>query len=308
VRLIAGLAVVGLAWATIARAEAARPSARAEAQGTAGASASTIDGAQRYTLTAKKTQRRYLVDVLPIDSIVKPVPANYRRPVIYVLDGNSLFPLVSHVAKAIGLFSSQVPGVLVVSIGYPGDAAMSYGENVKTQLAWRTRDLSPPVTAGAQPEGTGGAADFLGFITQELQPFIASLHAVNPEEQTLAGHSMAGLFAVYTMVNDSRAFSQYVAISPSLFWDDHALIKRAAEFVKRPDLASTRLFVAVGEQETKERMGQDMIGDARHFVSVLQAGNAPGLDVQLHVFPDENHMTVVPVALTRGLLQVKALR
>jgi hypothetical protein len=67
------------------------------------------------------------------------------------------------------------------------------------------------------------------------------------------------------------------------------------------------LFVAVGEQETKQRMGQDMIGDARRFV-LLQAGNAPGLDVQLHVFPDENHMTVVPVALTRGLLQVKALR
>jgi len=41
---------------------------------------------------------------------------------------------------------------------------------------------------------------------------------------------------------------------------------------------------------------------------VLQAANPSGLEVQLHVFPDENHMTVVPVALTRGLLQVKALR
>ena len=46
----------------------------------------------------------------PIDSIAKPLPADYRRPVIYVLDGNSLFPLVAHVGKAIGLFSSQVPG------------------------------------------------------------------------------------------------------------------------------------------------------------------------------------------------------
>lgn len=300
-RLIAGVAVAGLAWAAIAH---------AQGQGAAGTSAlpSTIDGAQRYTLTANKTQRRYLVDVLPIDSIVKPVPPDYRRPVIYVLDGNSLFPLVSHVAKAIALFSSQVPGVLVVSIGYPRHAALSYGENVKMQLAWRTRDLSPPVTTGTQPAGTGGAADFLAFITQELQPFIASLHAVNPEEQTLAGHSMAGLFAMYAMLNGSRAFSRYVAISPSLFWDDHAAIKRAAEFARRSDLASTRLFVAVGEQETKERMGEDMIGDARRFVSVLQAGSASGLDVQLHVFPDENHMTVVPVALTRGLLHVTALR
>ena len=300
-RPITCVAVAGLAWATIGH---------AEAQDTAAASASpsTIEGSQRYTLTSAKTQRRYLVDVLPIDSIVKPVPADYRRPVIYVLDGNSLFPLVSHVAKAIGLFSSQVPGVLVVSIGYRRDAALSYAENVKTQLAWRTRDLSPPVTAGTQPEGTGGAADFLGFITQELKPFIASRYAVDPEEQTLAGHSLAGLFAVYTMFSDARAFSRYVAISPSLFWDDHAMNRRAVEFGKRRDLASTRLFVAVGEQETKERMGEDMIGDARQFVSVLQAANPSGLEVQLQVFPDENHMTVVPVALTRGLLQVKALR
>jgi uncharacterized protein len=110
------------------------------------------------------------------------------------------------------------------------------------------------------------------------------------------------------MFSDARAFSRYVAISPSLFWDDHAMNRRAKEFGKRRDLASTRLFVAVGEQETKERMGEDMIGDARQFVSVLQAANPSGLEVQLHVFPDENHMTVVPVALTRGLLQVKALR
>jgi predicted alpha/beta superfamily hydrolase len=225
-----------------------------------------------------------------------------------VLDGNSLFPLVSHVAKAIALFSSQVPGVLVVSIGYPGDPAMSYAENVKTQLAWRQRDLSPPVTAGTQPEGTGGAADFLSFITQELKPFIASRYAVDPEEQTLAGDSMAGLFAVYTMFSDVHAFSRYVAISPSLFFDDHAMNTRAVEVGKRRDLASTRLFVAVGEQETKERMGEDMIGDARQFVSVLQAANPSGLEVRLQIFPDENHMTVVPVALTRGLLQVKALR
>ena len=236
-----GVAVAGLAWAAITQ---------AEAQGTSGAAASPsiIDGAERYTLTSAKTQRRYLVDVLAIDSIVKPLPADYRRPVIYVLDGNSLFPLAAHVAKAFGLFSSQVPGVLVVSIGYPRDAALSYAENVKTQLAWRTRDLSPPVTAGTQPEGTGGAADFLGFITQELKPFIASRYAVNPEEQTLAGHSLAALFAVYTMFSDARAFSRYVAISPSLFWDDHAMNTRAVEFAKRRDLASTRLFVAVGER------------------------------------------------------------
>ena len=83
-------------------------------------------------------------------------------------------------------------------LGTRANAALSYAENVKTQLAWRTRDLSPPVTAGTQPEGTGGAADFLGFITQELKPFIASRYAVDPEEQTLPfpGRAVRGVHDV----------------------------------------------------------------------------------------------------------------
>ena len=50
-----------------------------------------------------------------------------------------------------------------------------------------------------------------------------------------------------------------------------------------------RLFVSVGERETKERMSEDMIGDARDFVSVFQQQNVPGLTVSFQVFPDENH-------------------
>ena len=55
-------------------------------------------------------------------------------------------------------------------------------------------------------------------------------------------------------------------------------------------------------------MGQDMIGDARNLASVLQQQNIPGLTLSSHVFPDENHLSVIPAALMRGLREVAALR
>ena len=58
------------------------------------AAASTITGARRCTLTAAKTKNTYLIDILRVDSTLVKLPANYKLPVIYVVDGNSLFPLV----------------------------------------------------------------------------------------------------------------------------------------------------------------------------------------------------------------------
>lgn len=119
---------------------------------------------------------------------------------------------------------------------------------------------------------------------------------------------MGGLFTAFAFLNAPDAFTRYIAISPSLFWDDHALIKQAGTPAARAARAPTRLFVAVGGLETKERMGEDMIGVAERFVSVLRQQNISGLDVTYHVFPEENHISVVPGALMRGLRDVAALR
>jgi uncharacterized protein len=280
---LAGVAMVASAQAQVA--ESAR-----DGQPT------PIEGSRRYVVAATKSQTRFQVDVLRVDSTVVPVPAGFMLPVIYVLDGNSLFPLAAQMANVSTSFSSKLPAVLVVSIGYPTDLAPSRADNVKQNLARRTRDLSPP------------AADFLAFLKDDLEPLIAARYPVDRRDQTLAGHSMSGLFTAFVFLNAPDTFTRYVAISPSLFWDDHALIKQAGAPAARAARAPTRLFVAVGGLETKDRMGQDMIGDAEKFVTVLRQQNIPGLEVIHYVFPEENHLSVVPGALMRGLRDVGALR
>jgi predicted alpha/beta superfamily hydrolase len=52
-----------------------------------------------------------------VNSTVAPVPDDFQLPVIYVLDGNSLSPLVGYLTNAIVSFSRQLPAALVVAIG-----------------------------------------------------------------------------------------------------------------------------------------------------------------------------------------------
>jgi predicted alpha/beta superfamily hydrolase len=245
------------------------------------APSASINNSQRFTLASSRTKTTYLVDVARVESGLVPVPQDYRLPVIYVTDGNSLFPLVVYIANSSVTFDSKMPAALVVAIGYASDPALSRAANLQNQLSWRTRDLAPP-----------GAADFLAFITADLKPFIAARYPVDPGEQTLAGHSLGGLFTIYALLNDPSGFNRYVASSPSLFTNDYALVQQASTFAPRFAGDPARLFVSVGEFETKERVGQDMIGDARRFVSVLADRKIPGFEPVFQLFSDESHLSV----------------
>lgn len=125
----------------------------------------------------------------------------------------------------------------------------------------------------------------------------------------MVGHSSGGLFTLFAFLTRPGAFQRWVAASPSLFWDDHALAKIAAVMpTDHLNGENTHVFIAVGGLETKQLMGEDMIGDAMDFIAVLEKRRLPGLKLTFHVFPDENHISVIPSALMRGLLQVGALR
>ena len=91
---------------------------------------STIEGAEQYTLTAAKSKNICRVDIYRVNSTVGKLPENYKLPVIYVLDGNTMFPMVSQMVNTSVSFSSQLPAVLVVAIDYVSDPALTRGQNI----------------------------------------------------------------------------------------------------------------------------------------------------------------------------------
>ena len=101
--------------------------------------------------------------------------------------------------------------MLVVGIGYP--VAL-----LRQALGPRCRDLTPTVTAAMRDGAgavlpSGGAAAFLAFVVDELQPWVASRFPVGTDA-VYAGHSLGGLFGAFTMFERPATFRGYASGEP----------------------------------------------------------------------------------------------
>lgn len=138
-------------------------------------------------------------------------------PVIYLLDGDWHF---SHTVGILKFLTSPVvdivPEMIVVAI-----------KNID-----RNRDYTFPSSAETTKEFTtrGGSDKFTAFIKEELKPFINEKYRTEAFS-ILIGHSLGGLYVVNTLLNDPELFDAYIAIDPSLWWDNQSLIDKAEKIV-----------------------------------------------------------------------------
>jgi len=71
---------------------------------------------------------------------------------------------------------------------------------------------------------SGGSADFIQFITKELQPYIDKNYPVS-DTKTIIGQSLGGLLASEILIKHPSAFNNYIIVSPSIWWDDDSILK-----------------------------------------------------------------------------------
>jgi tetratricopeptide (TPR) repeat protein len=130
---------------------------------------------------------------------------------------------------------------------------------------------------------SGGAAKLRAFITDELAPWVQSQYRTAPY-RILVGHSFGGLFAIDALAQSPRAFNAYVAISPSLWWDDGRYVKRVETALAASPLDGRVLYMTTGERE-----GSDMIDPARELAAALDARRPAGFRSSFRVMPTETH-------------------
>lgn len=200
---------------------------------------------------------------------------NQSYPVLYLTDGDAH---IGHTASTIEFLARNGRMSEAIVVGIPNTD--------------RTRDLTPtkPATKGAtgapQFLTAGGADNFLKFIETELIPEIEKRYRVRPY-RILAGHSLGGLFAVHAMLARPEFFNSYVAVSPSLQWDNQVTVKRAEDFFKtRKELNST-LFVSLANE------GGQMEDGFHQFKQVLAKNQAKGFEWDMQQWTDEDHGSVV---------------
>src|SRR5262249_22194676 len=141
---------------------------------------------------------------------------------------------------------------------------------------------------------TGGQDAFFTFIQEELKPKIEKRFKVNRERQTLFGHSLGGLFVLHVLYTHPEAFQTYVAGSPSLWWNDQSILAEERAFVEKQG-AKVDLFLFVGDRDAKH-----MVLDARRLSERLAPLGAHGTRVYFQSFEGEDHVSVLPAAISRA--------
>jgi len=156
-----------------------------------------------------------------------------RYPVLYLLDGDENFAQTVGIVRSL-TESDRIPPMLVVGIA-------------NTE---RIRDLTPPTQVEIENRfhpKNGGADIFLRFISGELIPYVNG-HYRTRQYKVLVGHSIGGLFAIYTLASSPTLFNAYIAIDPTLPWNNQAAVtKLEAVFKDTRELPSDLYITATDE-------------------------------------------------------------
>ena len=157
-----------------------------------------------------------------------------KYAVIYLMDG---FSLESTLEAVYGNYwGHYLPHMILVGVSNRNN---------------RTRDLTTSQIkmrrGSAFDYETGGAETFTKFMEEELIPYIDSKYPTIAY-RTLIGHSHAGQFTINMLVNHAHLFQNYIAIDPTLDWDNQKLLKQAKEKFKTEDYNGKSLFVSLAAE------------------------------------------------------------
>jgi len=249
----------------------------------------TIETIQSAILNEKREILVYTPSAGGVDS-------KTRYPVMYLLDGYSFFHSATGMVQYLSAIG-KMPEMIVVAI-------------VNTD---RVRDLTPSHSTswsnGEQDadhfKNSGGGEKFISFIERELIPYIDSHYKTEPYRM-FVGHSLGGLMVMNTLINNPELFNSYVAIDPTIWWDDKTIMKQAAIVLKQKEFTGKKLFFASANTMNKGmdtiRVAKDTANGNLHvrhnlqFREILKKNKDNKLDWKWKFYTDDNHPAVPLIA------------
>ncbi len=214
-----------------------------------------------------------------------------KYPVLYLADGDGH---INEVGAIIDFLASQNRCTPVMIVGIPNTD--------------RTRDLTPTRVDLKNAEGvliqpqpnSGGGDKFLEFIQTELVPEIEKRYPTQPY-RIFAGHSLGGLLAIHALIAHPDMFNAYIAVSPSLQWDNqHTLHQAQAFFARQKELNKTLFFSLGNEGATPNPMGDGF----DQLQKLFTTAKPRGFMVRSARYPDEDHGSTTFLAHYAGMRTV----
>lgn len=236
------------------------------------------------------------------------VPSNYEPkeksyPVVFVTDAAYSFPIVRSIRNLLGQRGRNIEDFILV--GLPPERGMSSKDS-------RSRDYTPSAPVRTSPEKYTGARygeaqAYRDYLERQVLPLVASQYAADMSKTVFIGHSYGGLFGSYVLLTQPKLFSFYILGSPSLWFDNHHALQLEASYSQRHTDLPAKVMMYAGEFETpghgpRNFKSVDLVSDMYTFEKRLESRGYPSLTIDSKVLADEDHLTIFPALVTRGLL------
>ena len=205
-------------------------------------------------------------------------PSEYKinmdsLPVMYMADGGIIDEDFPHIANTLAelIKLKNIPPMILVGIA-------------NTQ---RRRDLSGPTEIEKDKEIApivGGSAKFRAFIKEELFPEINKRYRTTTEK-SIIGESLSGLFVVETFFIAPDMFDNYIAFDPSIWWNNHYLVRNAKKYLANFPKTEKKIWFAGSS-------ANDISKYTNELAEIFKTENLSNLKWKYSHEPNEKHNTI----------------
>lgn len=213
-----------------------------------------------------------------------------KYPVVYLLDGDDHFYSVVGMLKEMSSFGI-FPEMIVVGISNTNrlrDLTPTKGK----PDAWRNSEMIA---------NSGGGENFMSFIQKELMPYINSNYPTQSYKM-LIGHSFGGLTVMNTLIHYPDLFDSYVAIDPSMWWNDENLLNKIKQHRFSREYNAKKLYIGIANTMSEGMKISDIHKDTTiqtrtirpilELNTFLKENTQKGLLYKGKYYEEYNHSTV----------------
>lgn len=185
---------------------------------------------------------------------------------LVTLDGATAFPVVAATAAHLARLG-EMPPVLVVGVHTHTLASVS-------------------------------AQQLADFIATDLNRFLRAEYGVDTSTAALVGYGEAGAEVLQALFDLPSRFARYLIVSPGLI--DDTVEKSEATYAANHDDLPARVFIGIGGLEA-DQPASIAAAAAIALTKEIRRRGYPNLHNETVIFEGENHASVLPAAVSRGL-------
>jgi predicted alpha/beta superfamily hydrolase len=231
-------------------------------------------------------QERELLIYTPIDYDWR---VNEYFDVIYVFDSQNR-EFFDYTSSIISFLPNNGKSFIVVGITSPFNEELNYGRN---------NDLLPVLTTEDSQKryGTysGNADNFLEFISNEVVSFVDNNYRTL-NTKIAVGHSLSASFLLYSIIKKPTLFSDYIAISPNLAYDNEFLTQNLMTFDYTKIKNKTFLYLSNADEGIEYWKEWKPAREKLYnfFENKLKNVN---ITIKINNYPTKNHLNTFPPSL-----------